>query len=242
MTVLNNYWEVLSKYFVFTGRASRKEFWYYQLITFVIAFILACVDSAGDLYFDIEIWNYGILTSVYLIAVAIPSWAVLIRRMHDIGVSGWITFPLMVIPLIGQAIIFILCAKKGNVERNEYGEPTVIYAEKTEEASQEALHKNGKISNDFVENEPVAHPFTIDSTLTKPTISIEYKKNKNLIKKWFPFKKKGFYRLYIILSIIISFLVGYDEWEYNIGAFVGMLVFMGVAYFAFIWIYNGFKE
>lgn len=77
------YIEVLKKYAVFTGRARRSEYWYFTLFNTLISYgitILMSVTGASIL---------GIVSLIYTFGVLIPSIAVAIRRMHDVGKSGW---------------------------------------------------------------------------------------------------------------------------------------------------------
>lgn len=96
---MNWYIMALKKYAVFNGRARRKEFWYFTLFhaIFCIGFtVLKLVayegGKAGVLILD------G-LYLVYFLALLIPWWAVLIRRLHDVDYSGWwVLVP--VVPLV----------------------------------------------------------------------------------------------------------------------------------------------
>ena len=66
------------------GRARRKEYWGFALWTTVISFAMLVVD--GALGFDGE---YSPAYSLYALAAFIPGIAVWVRRMHDVGRSGW---------------------------------------------------------------------------------------------------------------------------------------------------------
>ena len=72
------YFIVLKKYIVFTGRTSRAEYWYFFLCNIIIAVVLGIIDG-GE----------GVLVNLYQLIIIIPSIAVSIRRMHDVGKSGW---------------------------------------------------------------------------------------------------------------------------------------------------------
>ena len=97
------------KYFVWKGRASRSEFWWFYL--FVVAFNGAA-NSLG-----ISFLAYFILT--------IPICAVGTRRFHDINKSGW--YLLLALTIIGIIPLIILLCKKGSQEKNKYGEPINLY-------------------------------------------------------------------------------------------------------------------
>jgi uncharacterized membrane protein YhaH (DUF805 family) len=98
------YIEVWKKFAVFEGRARRKEYWTFTLVNFLISIIL----SAADIYLQL-----GFLDTVYSLAVLIPSLAVAVRRMHDVGKSGWY----ILIPIYN----LILALTEGDKGDNEYG-------------------------------------------------------------------------------------------------------------------------
>lgn len=89
---MNWYLATLKKYAVFNGRASRKEFLYFILFNIIVSILLDFVDLAiGKLtgfYLDPKSQT-GLLQTLYIFIVIIPSFAVLVRRLHDTGRSGW---------------------------------------------------------------------------------------------------------------------------------------------------------
>ncbi len=70
---------VFSKYATFTGRARRSEFWYWYLFTMIVGFVTQLFGLFG----------LGFMTVVVSLCLVIPNLAVSIRRLHDIGRSGW---------------------------------------------------------------------------------------------------------------------------------------------------------
>ncbi len=109
---------VLKKYAVFSGRSSRKEFWYFSLISFLISIVLAVADvMAGT--FDAET-GFGLLLGIYTIAVLIPGIAVSVRRLHNTDRSGWL-FLIGLIPLIGGIILIVFWAQDSQPGENQYG-------------------------------------------------------------------------------------------------------------------------
>jgi len=88
------YVAVLKKYAVFSGRARRKEYWYFILVNAVILFLLSMLDNVLGTYFYIfgPQEPIGIINALYSVLVIIPAAAVLIRRLHDVGKSGWWLF------------------------------------------------------------------------------------------------------------------------------------------------------
>lgn len=86
MAILNWYIGVLKKYAVFTGRARRSELWYFILVHVIILLVLGVIDDAAGLVGEM---GTGPLEGIYSLAVLVPYIAVLVRRMHDVGKSGW---------------------------------------------------------------------------------------------------------------------------------------------------------
>ena len=84
---MNWYLEALKKYAVFSGRARRKEYWYFVLFNIIISFGLMIIDLVTGTYSPKA--HMGLLEGIYGFAVLIPSIAVEIRRFHDINLSGW---------------------------------------------------------------------------------------------------------------------------------------------------------
>ena len=115
---MNWYIDVLKKYAVFSGRARRKEYWFFFLFNLIISIILNVIDNATGT-FDPET-GVGILGTIYLLAVLIPAIAVTIRRLHDTGRTGWwilISF----IPLIGAIVLLVFLVFDSEPESNQYG-------------------------------------------------------------------------------------------------------------------------
>ena len=102
---MNYFITVLSKYATFTGRARRAEYWYFALFSTIISIVLSLVG---------ELINFPALSTVYTLAVLLPSIAVGVRRMHDVGKSGWF----ILIPIYN----IILACTAGDTGPNEYGE------------------------------------------------------------------------------------------------------------------------
>ena len=124
MDIIGNYKNVLTKkYAQFTGRAGRSEFWLYVLVNFVITmvlYILTIVGVAAESSALASVAN--ILLIVYALATLVPTIAVGVRRLHDIGKEGdW--FCINFIPLVGGLWYLYLCAQEGERTENRFGEP-----------------------------------------------------------------------------------------------------------------------
>jgi uncharacterized membrane protein YhaH (DUF805 family) len=81
-----------SKYASFDGRASRSEFWWWTLFTFL-------ASAACGLLSDV-------LSGLFSLAVLLPSLAVGARRLHDTDRSGWFLL-LWIVPVIGWIILLV---------------------------------------------------------------------------------------------------------------------------------------
>ncbi|MBN1407293.1 MAG: DUF805 domain-containing protein [Calditrichaceae bacterium] len=104
------YLEVLKKYAVFSGKASRQEFWMFVLFNLIFSIVASILDNV--LGTSVGSMGYGIISTLYLLAVLIPSIAVTIRRLHDTGRSGWWIL-LVFIPIIGWIWLIVLMILKG---------------------------------------------------------------------------------------------------------------------------------
>lgn len=113
------YLKVLRQFRDFSGRARRKEYWMFTLINGVIALILSVLDPLLGLNFTDEV-SIGLLYTIYLLVVIVPGIAVSIRRMHDIGRSGW-SLLFAFIPFVGVFILLYWFVKEGEPQDNAYG-------------------------------------------------------------------------------------------------------------------------
>jgi len=115
---MNRYFQVLKKYAVFAGRARRKEYWMFQLFNAVILVVLFAIDvMTGTLHRGAGL---GLLTSLYVLAVLVPSTAVMVRRLHDTDRSGWWFF-ISLVPLIGPIVLIVFTAQDSQPGENRYG-------------------------------------------------------------------------------------------------------------------------
>lgn len=113
---------VLSQYATFSGRARRSEFWFFLLFC-IIAIITAGIVGAviGAIVGGTEsAMTFGVIL-YYLCALALilPTLAVTVRRLHDIGRSGWWIL-IGLVPFIG-AIIMLIFNITDSKPDNQYG-------------------------------------------------------------------------------------------------------------------------
>ncbi|MDZ7715298.1 MAG: DUF805 domain-containing protein [Balneolaceae bacterium] len=115
------YIKVLKNYANFSGRARRKEYWFFVLFNTIISFVLGFTEGliagmSGTVGPD----YIPIVSSLYILAVLIPSIAVGVRRLHDIGKSGWWLF-IGLVPVIGGIVLLVFFFMEGDSGPNQYG-------------------------------------------------------------------------------------------------------------------------
>tara|TARA_B100000989_G_C19459338_1_gene435520 strand:- start:303 stop:824 length:522 start_codon:yes stop_codon:yes gene_type:complete len=98
-----------TNYATFSGRARRKEFWYFYLFTSIISALLSVIDSALGLDGpNVESGEGGLLTGLFGLAMVVPYFAVLSRRLHDVGRSAkWILACFISFVLMIPVMVFL---------------------------------------------------------------------------------------------------------------------------------------
>jgi len=110
---MNWYLKVLKQYADFNRRARRQEYWMFFLFNIVFSMVAGALDAA--------LGTWGAIGGLYTLAILIPSLAVGVRRLHDIGKSGWMLL-IAFIPVIGIIWLLILLATDSTSGSNQYGE------------------------------------------------------------------------------------------------------------------------
>ncbi|MDH5361600.1 MAG: DUF805 domain-containing protein [Gammaproteobacteria bacterium] len=110
--------DVVKKYAVFSGRARRAEYWFFTLFYLIFSIVLTLIDSATGLMSMQS--GMGVLSTLFGLALIIPSIAVTIRRLHDSGKSGWWLL-FMLIPLLGWIVGLIFMVLGSSEGENKYG-------------------------------------------------------------------------------------------------------------------------
>jgi uncharacterized membrane protein YhaH (DUF805 family) len=113
---MNWYLYVLSHYADFTGRARRKEYWMFVLFNIIFAVIAGILDSI----LGIAKLGIGPICMLYILAMFIPSLSVGVRRLHDVGKSGWMML-IAFIPIIGAIWLLVLMLLNSQIGENQYG-------------------------------------------------------------------------------------------------------------------------
>lgn len=118
---MDYYKDAIKKYIVFEGRASRKEFWMFVLISLIITILLSIIDSIIG---TSGMGSGGLLANLYTLAVFLPSLAIGVRRLHDTGRSGWWML-LGLIPVVGTIILIVLWIQEGKTAGASTAEPSI---------------------------------------------------------------------------------------------------------------------
>lgn len=110
------YFDVLTRYADFNGRAGRREFWMFFLLNAVFTLVMRQVGHVA-----------GVETAsvMYTLIVLTPALAVGARRLHDTGVSGWWQLAGLV-PFAGIFVLVFLYARAGMPGDNRYGAPSSV--------------------------------------------------------------------------------------------------------------------
>lgn len=107
-----------------SGRARRKEYWMFYLVNIGIAIIiglLAGIATSMDSNSQTNLIPiFNCISGLYSLAILLPSLAVFVRRLHDVGKSGWWFF-ISFIPLIGSIWLLVLMCTDSQPGPNQYG-------------------------------------------------------------------------------------------------------------------------
>ena len=120
------YWylQVLKKYLIFSGRSRRNEFWMFQacnvLATIIVPIVSVNLVSMMGGNLEIILIAYGSSMGIYSLGIIIPSLAVSVRRLHDVGRSGWWLL-IGLVPIVGWALTLIWYVSDSDAEENKYG-------------------------------------------------------------------------------------------------------------------------
>ena len=101
------YVATLQKYVEFNGRARRKEYWIFTLVNVAISVILAVL-------------GLDFISTLFGLAVLLPGLGVSVRRLHDLGKTGWWLL-IAFIPLVGLIVLIYFFVQEGDSGSNEYG-------------------------------------------------------------------------------------------------------------------------
>jgi uncharacterized membrane protein YhaH (DUF805 family) len=98
------YSKAMKQYADFSGRARRKEYWMFFLFNVIFSFVAIL----------------AIITWLYYLAVLIPGLAVTVRRLHDVGKSGWWML-ILLIPFVGAICLLVFLCTDSETGTNRWG-------------------------------------------------------------------------------------------------------------------------
>ena len=117
---LSSFW---SNYRNFKGRARRSEYWFIQLFLVVTNLAAAVIDFVlmnGDVERFIANGGGGIVGLIWILATIVPAVAVLVRRLHDTGRSGWWAL-IGFVPVAGAIALLVFTVADSEARQNSYG-------------------------------------------------------------------------------------------------------------------------
>ena len=123
---MNWYLKVIKNYAGFGGRARRKEYWMFALFNLIFIVVAGIVDNILGTTFKMDMGgqsvnlHYGYFYILYALAVLIPGLAVSVRRLHDVGKSGWMLL-ISLIPIAGAIWLLVLILTNSKPGENKYG-------------------------------------------------------------------------------------------------------------------------
>lgn len=120
-------WMILpyQRYFDFSGRSRRKEYWMFVLFTFVVGAV-----TGGRAWVGVNDWSAfvqassrtgNMLGELFSLLTLIPALAVMVRRLHDTNRSGW-WFLILFLPLFGFMVFMFFMMRDGTPGPNRFGE------------------------------------------------------------------------------------------------------------------------
>jgi len=146
---MNWYLAALKKYAVFSGRETKKAYWMFILFNAIFFIVVMILEIILVNTFN----RFSFLTTLYALAVCVPLLAATVRRLHDIGKSGWWIF-ISLIPIVGSIWLLVLLATDSQPGTDQYGlNPDTAFS--AAKSSQELIQST---------NSPLPSPFPPTST------------------------------------------------------------------------------
>ena len=111
---------LMNNYANLNGRASRSEYWWFVLFNFIVNIVTFVIDLTLGTMITYDMGYVGLIA---FLALLLPTVSVSVRRLHDIGKSGWWIL-LAIIPIvnfIGIFVIIVFTIMEGEEQPNQYG-------------------------------------------------------------------------------------------------------------------------
>lgn len=112
---------VFSKYAVFTGRATRSEYWWFVLFQVLIGIVIGIISAFAQNSGAVAV---SVLSAIVSLALILPNLAVLVRRLHDANYAGWFVF-LVFVPFVGSIILLVFALLPSNPLGARFNGPAV---------------------------------------------------------------------------------------------------------------------
>ena len=123
--IIDSYTASLKKYAVFDGVAGRREFWTFflvNLVAYLIFYVFMFVFAHSVLALLVDLLFFALI-----LGTLVPYYAVMARRLHDSGRSGWWVL-IGFVPFIGGLILLVLLALETAQGPNKYNSMSVAAA------------------------------------------------------------------------------------------------------------------
>ena len=117
---VKSFWSHYSK---FKGRSRRSEYWWIQLFLVLTNLAVAAIDLAlmdGDVDRFVANGGGGIVGLIWILVTIVPALAVLVRRLHDTGKTGWWAL-IGFVPLIGGIVLLVFTVLDSDAGENKFG-------------------------------------------------------------------------------------------------------------------------
>ena len=123
MNIFKAFTSCISRYADFRGRSRRAEYWGFYLTTSLLTILCIVLDMMLGLNpDDAEPGEGGLVTVLFSLFIFIPSYSLLVRRLHDSGRSGWWFFITFIPPFLGGFVVLYWLFKDSEPGRNKWGE------------------------------------------------------------------------------------------------------------------------
>ncbi|MBW9090039.1 DUF805 domain-containing protein [Rhizobium wenxiniae] len=117
---MNAYFDGMRRYFSFSGRSTRSQYWLFSLTVVVLGIIAVVLDAAV-----LGSPKPAAFTALVYVAHLIPSLAVTVRRLHDADKSGWLVL-LLLVPLVNLVCYVVFGCLASTPDANRFGAPVGV--------------------------------------------------------------------------------------------------------------------
>ncbi len=119
------FYEFWGNYANFRGRTARADFWltnvFLSLVSFLYFIPVVALPLLGCDSTAVTVISFA-AAIVFGLAIVVPALSITVRRLHDVGKSGWWIF-ISAVPFVGSIILFIFLVLAGQEFENKWGAP-----------------------------------------------------------------------------------------------------------------------